>query len=650
LFFFLGNSIAQAKKVKFGKVLKEELTSTFSSIDSTANAEYLYKSKHIYFSYIANRGIVVNEVVHERIKIYNKEGLNYANKLISYYSPEFSSKKKEVGAVKGYTYNLVDGKIVKERLKESSIFKERKNKYYNTKKIAFPNVREGSIVEYKYQIQSDFISISDIFFEEAIPIKKFFSIVQIPEYYIFNLKQQGYHGIKPVTGVENGQFQSLTSKNGLPFSFQQNTYEFQASNIEAFDNNEPYSGNVRPYVGKVVFELSGINFPGEVYENYSMSWLAVCDQISKNYDFTNELEKKEYYKKALANILLSAKDEQQKIMAIFDYVKTNVSWNQFYGIFTNKGVRHAFKNHEGNCSEINLMLTSMLRSAGLEANPVLISTKSHGAPLFPTIDGYNYVISVVHLEDNDILLDATDRYSAPNIIPTRCINWKGFEIRPNKTFKWINLVPNTYSTSNYNLFIQLDSNGKINGTLRRHFSNHAATNYLYRIENKSDETIIESLENKYNIDIKDYKKSDPIQYNKRQDKLSFSTDKFITRNSNELAVSPLCFLKYNSNPFKAEKRHFPVDFKVPNSKKSTVSIAIPKGYKVKYIPESKAFQLPDNLGTYSYRVQNTGFALSLVTELKINMHIFGPNYYPALKDFFEAITKQEVEKIVFTKG
>ncbi|QZT37612.1 DUF3857 and transglutaminase domain-containing protein [Halosquirtibacter xylanolyticus] len=650
LLLVLSGTETYAKKIKFGKVSKEELSSSISNIDSTANAEFIYKYKYVYFSYVPQRGVVVNEVTHERIKIYNKEGFDYANKVITYYSPEASRSKKDVGVIKGYTYNLVDGKIQREKLKDSSIFKERKNKYYNTKKISFPKVKEGSIVEYKYQIQSDFISISDIVFEEEIPIKEFIATVQIPEYYKFHLRNKGYHQISPIKESANGQFQSLTQNNGQPLSFQQDVFEFKANNIKGYDQNEPYSGNVNPYIGKGIFELSGIDFPGAIYEDFSNSWDAVCKQVSKDYNFTNELEKKDYYKKELATIIASEKDDTQKLISIFNYVKNNVSWNNFYGVFTNRGVRHAFKNHQGNCSEINLMLTSMLRSAGLKANPVLLSTKSHGSPLFPTLDGYNYVISVVHLGNNNILLDATDKYAQPNLLPERCINWKGFEILPNKTFNWINLVPNTYASSNFNLFLNLDDKGGIKGKLRRSFINHKAIDHIKENENKSEDKIITSIENKYNVDIKDYSKKPSSVFNTTIDVLSFSTSNFCSRKNNEIAISPLCFLKQRSNPFKAETRHFPIDFVLPQSQKSVISITIPEGYKVKYIPKSKIIRLPENLGSYNYKIKNTGFAISLIAEIKINTNIFGPNYYNDLKAFFDNIAKQEIERIVFTKA
>ena len=102
---------------------------------------------------------------------------------------------------------------------------------------------------------------------------------------------------------------------------------------------------------------------------------------------------------------------------IFDFVKSKVKWNEYYGKYTSDGVKKAYKEQVGNVAEINLMLTSMLRYAGLNANPVLVSTRDNGIPLFPTREGYNYVISCVELPTGKVLLDATNKYGSPNILP-----------------------------------------------------------------------------------------------------------------------------------------------------------------------------------------------------------------------------------------
>ena len=77
-------------------------------------------------------------------------------------------------------------------------------------------------------------------------------------------------------------------------------------------------------------------------------------------------------------------------------VETKYEIYDAYGNIVKKGV--------GNSGDINLNLINMLNYAGLIANPILVSTKSHGIPLFPTLEGFNYVIAGVELNGSLYLL------------------------------------------------------------------------------------------------------------------------------------------------------------------------------------------------------------------------------------------------------
>jgi hypothetical protein len=63
----------------------------------------------------------------------------------------------------------------------------------------------------------------------------------------------------------------------------------------------------------------------------------------------------------------------------------------------------------------------MLKLAGISVNPVLLSTIEHGIPIFPNRTIFNYVIGV-QIDGKQILLDATNKYTTPNIIPLNTLN------------------------------------------------------------------------------------------------------------------------------------------------------------------------------------------------------------------------------------
>ncbi len=98
----------------------------------------------------------------------------------------------------------------------------------------------------------------------------------------------------------------------------------------------------------------------------------------------------------------------------------------------------------------------MLQSAGFKARPVLVSTRSNGVAFFPNKSAYNYVIVAVEEGNNVILLDASDKYSLPNQIPFRALNWFGRLIRENGSSETVDLMYKTISKENISLTYKID--------------------------------------------------------------------------------------------------------------------------------------------------------------------------------------------------
>ena len=224
-----------AQEIKFGKVSKEELHERFNPKDSITNATYLLKKRRTYFEFNANKQFQVVTKYHERIKIYTKEGLNYATKKISYYKPQSGGKEK-ISSIKAYTFNLVNNTISKQKLSKKDIFDEQLSKYRSQKKITFPNVKKGSIIDIKYTLTSPYWDIETLNFQYNIPIKLLDYKVEIPEYFIFQKSHKGYYNI-PLTNSKQSKTITLNSKSKYSKggSFATRT-DFQRSKVNYYSN------------------------------------------------------------------------------------------------------------------------------------------------------------------------------------------------------------------------------------------------------------------------------------------------------------------------------------------------------------------------------------------------------------------------------
>ena len=483
--------VSFSQEYKFGKVSKQELNEKFNVTDSSAPATYLYKKRRTYFVYI-NQEFGLETEVHERIKIYNKEGYDYATKKIKLYKE--NNNKGSVTKLKAYTYNLTDGKIEKTKLKSKGIFKTELHKYANETKFTLPNLKEGSVVEYRYTIKSPFIyDIDEYNFQASIPIKKLEAKFSAPEYFNFKKNLKGYLEVLPKRSESTGSITVKTKSHQLAggkietyendFDYQNLIDSYSLTNVPAL-KDEPYVNNIDNYRSTIKYELSFTKFPNSSIKYYSKNWDDVIRTIYESSSFGGELNKSNYFKKDVDALIQGVSDPLTRAGLIFNHLKSKVKWNGYYGYITNDGVKKAYKQQSGNVAEINLMLTSMLRYAGLSANPVLVSTRGNGVPLFPTRAGFNYVVSAIELKNNVILLDATSLYSSPNVLPYRALNWEGRIVREHGSSTLVNLYPNKKTNTTYFISCKIEEQGNVKGKMRKILTNHKALNYREAISCK----------------------------------------------------------------------------------------------------------------------------------------------------------------------
>ncbi len=649
---------AKAQKFELGKVSIAELEEKAHPADPSASAAVLFEKGEVYFEYSENSGFDMFLVVKSRIKIYKKEGYEWANKQIRYYA--MGNGKETVSIEDAATFNLVGGKIEKTKLKSDGEFDNKINKYWSEKKLAFPNVKEGSIIEYSYKIKSpNYARMREWQFQTSIPVNHSEFVTRVPEYFVFSQNQRG--SIFPKTVVEKSQKSiNFTSKERSPgrnttYSFDKVMYEETKTTYTAKDlpamKEEAYVNNINNYTASISHELSMTRFPNAPFKNYSTNWDAVVKEIYNYDDFGPELGKTGYFEEAITNLTKGMSNDEM-IPVIHNFVQTNIKWDGYYGYSCNDGVKAAYKNKTGNVAEINLMLTAMLRYAGLNANPVLVSTRSNGIAYFPNRTAYNYVIAAVETPDGLVLLDATDKFALPNILPTRDLNWFGRLIRKDGTSMEVNLTPKRMSREINYLSAVIQPDGSAEGKIRRQYTDYEALEYRAKAVGANKESFIESIENEnHAIEISDYTRENDLVLNKPLlESFSFKDVKTSENINGKLYVSPLLFLTATENPFKQEKREYPIDYGYPTEVKYTVSLELPQGYTVESLPKPINLVTGDDIGSFKYSIANVENKIQLSVSATINFAIVSAEYYEVLKDFYQKMIEKESEKIVLAKS
>jgi hypothetical protein len=661
LFFIFFFSNVNAQEFKLGKVSLGELQEKKHPKDSSAVAAILFKKGDVRFEYDQNEGFVTITTVKTRIKIYKKEGYDWANQEVRYYID--SDAKESVSFDDAITYNLVNGKIEKTKLKSDGEFTVKVNKYWNRKKITMPNVKEGSVLEYEYEIRSPrYGSLSDWFFQTSIPVNYSEYNTYIPEYFKYNQNLSGAFSPK-ITVEKKSNSITLTSKEREQSGHVTQT-TFSADKIDFIETHssyllenlpamkeEAFVNNIDNYTSKIALELSVVNYPNSPSKFYSTDWESVVKTIYNYDDFGPELNKTGYFDDDITKVLAGINLQNDRIAAVFNYVKTNVKWNNFKGYSCNDGVKTAYKEKTGNTAEINLMLTAMLRFAGFNANPVLISTRDNGIAFFPSRTAFNAVIAAVETPEGLILMDATEKYSEPNILPLRDLNWVGRLIRKDGTSTDVDLMPKTLSKEAINMNIVVKKDGSVTGKIRKQLTDHEALGFRKENLVTTQDSYLEKLESDNdNIEISDYARENDLDLSKPiVESYSFKDTKNAEIISDKIYISPLLFLASKENPFKQEVREYPVDFGYPSLNKYNISIEIPEGYVVESMPASLNIVTGDDIGAFKYMIVNTDNKIQLAITATINAPIVSSDFYPVLKGFYQQMIDKQNEKIVLKK-
>jgi hypothetical protein len=653
LFSIFSVSKSNAQNHELGKVTIAELQEKLNPKDTTAPATILFKKGKTFLTYNKDNGFSANNVYEFRIKIYKKEGLSWANQKVRFYIGYENLNEDRLDFSDAVTYNLENGKIVKTKLDNQGIFTKNINKYWSEKIITLPNVKEGSIIEYKYVLRSEnIVKLPDFQIQYDIPVNYFEYKTEIPEMYIYKPILIGRQTIDTDSKLINaGQSFENEHNQTSRLSYRQINAIFSGKDIPAL-TDEPYVNNPDNYRGSIQHELERIRYVDQPDKDYTVTWEGVATTIFKDERFGKELNERAFLLEDVKRLLANVEAPAERLDIIFKFVQSKMNWDETRGCYTDKGVIKAYKDQTGNVAEINFILINMLKIAGIDANPVLVSTIENGVPVYPTRAGFNYVIAAAEIDGKQILLDATHKFTALNILPLNVLNWKGRLIKKDGTSQEINLEPVTASREMSNLMVKIEANGKIEGKGRIQKTDYEAYNFRIHNADKNEESYLEKFEEQlggskisnYTVENKKTNLSGPV----------LETFTFVSDNQSEIIggkifINPLLFFTRTKNPFNQENRQMAVYFGYPTVERFGINLEIPEGYIIESLPASIRISSESKEIVFSLNISSEGNKIQILSTKEINSSIFAADAYKGLKELFQKMIASQNEKIILKK-
>lgn len=627
---------AQKRPMKWGKIPKSDLEMTEYKLDLDAAAVVLC-------DYGESQGKGFKKYL--RIKILKEEGLKYADFELLYnrYFMSYSMPRN----IKGQTFNLLeDGSIEKTKLKSSDIHLTQVVDEWYKKTFALPNVKVGSVIEISYE--KSYGALGGWQFQRDIPTVWSEFRPTIPEVVTYGTVLEG-----AVSFDEKSQNEIMMELFGR--QMRGDNYRYVMKNVPAL-YQEPFVSRMNDHYAKIKYYVTA--FHVDVFSVWVLNtWDEFNIMFLESFYLGEHMGRHSSIKKHGASLVEETDDSKTKMIKIYNWVKDNMNWNDYRGMFVSENFKKTFDNRSGKASDVNMTLILMLKGAGIEAHPVVLSTKDHGKVYqrYPSPEQFNHMIACARIEGKEYLLDATNPTRPYNLLAYDDLNGQGFVLRPRKTLDknyWIDLKSNCSNTSMILGNVHLNGEGEIQGNFSSSQTGYYALNSREQLLAEGDESLIhEMVSETFQGEANSFEIKNGTDLEKPlKISIDFTSDAICQKAGDKLYITPIKAEQMLQNPFKSEKRTYPVDFVTPFTEQYILNINLPDGYEVKEIPQSSKVALPDKSAIFLYQATQLGDKLQLNVSVKVKRPIYASYEYDQIREFYKLMVQKCQEKILLQKA
>jgi hypothetical protein len=647
VFFISLHLAAQDNSSNMPPVTVADFSPVSPLVDSGTDAVILVDSGSSTIDANPQDGFFVNYFVFRRILIRKKTILDEVSKISIPFSVELNGKKLK--NVKAFTYNIVNGHVSKVAVQDDDLFVDDSKNDRRTEKFAFPNARDGSIIEYQFSEKIDTYNLIDWDFQAAYPVLKSMYSVQVPDGFNYSIEFQNKKYLFSTvaktfvktlyawTNFENTTIHDITW-----------TYE----NIPPM-REEVFTSTIKNYIGCVKFQPSAIPTQPGTSKGVWNEWPWYAKLLLQSYDFGKAMDDPSTMIKSQAKLFAGDNNtDLQKAKGIYAGVRDHFKVNG-RGLYMRDGqnLSTIYNAATGNVAEINIILIAMLRSQKIKTDPVILATRDKGLTnqQYPILKNYNYLICRAVIDGKEYFLDASSSFMTFGKLPSACYNGHARAITketypvflaPDSVKEFRHVVANIYNAPN---------SKNLNLEWTDHMGSYESFDLHDDLNNKKQETLFKSL-------------TESVPFKKSLDSFSISNLKNMEEplnlyykmsldpgNGERIYFDPMLNNGLSENPFKTSTRSYPVEFSYVLNRTYELNMEIPAGYEIEELPKSQKMILNETDGSYEYRVQVTSNTIKLKTTFILSKAIYEPEDYNSLRDFYAAIIKKQGDVIVFKK-
>jgi hypothetical protein len=509
------------------------------------------------------------------------------------------------------------------------------------KTFTLPNVKPGSIVEYRYAVEWPPTELRT----NRWPVQR-----EIP---IRNAE----FWIKPWS---SGVRSSCITK-GLPADQKprlvKDHFEFEIKNVPAFAGEplSPPENDLKPRIE--FYYLRGER------EDY---WKDAAKSMS---DFIESyIGDRGPVKKAAAEITTGASTQDEKLRKIYAYVQEirNLSYEREKTeqeekrekLRDNNDIADVLRNRYGYSRQLNRLFTGLARGAGFTAHSVLVAQRDDMifSKDLPDVEQLEGEIVLVNVDGKDVYLDPGTPYANYGLLPWARSAVAGMRLKSKKEWDWVMTPDQQFSEAVTSRTADLSlADGVIKGTATITYRGQDALMHRLDAQNEDDAARRKTFEEETKAL---FPEGSTVKLTKL-DGIGGVSEPLVATFDVELpnlgtmtgsrALIPMSiFGAAAKSPFSAEQRVYPIYFRYQHEIDDRITLRVPDGYAVENLPKPLTMDL--GAVAFTSRHKREESVLILERKLSIRAFVIGSEHYKTLRQFYGDLIAADHDAVVLKKA
>ncbi len=579
------------------------------------------------------------ETIYERIKILTDEGREFANIEIPY-----DKNGESVRAIRARTINpdgsivVFDGTIFDRAVVSGSGLK------LMAKTFTLPDIQVGSIIEYRYRHDFHYGYIFDSRWILSQNLFTRYAKFSLNRYLGYPLKFSWPLGLPPNTSPPKEQFGMI---------------RLETHDVPAF-----VSESFMPPEDELKYRVNFI-YSDERYaveNDPKVFWHRVARQ---KYGAINEfLDQPRAMSHALSQIVAPGDSQEEKLRKIYERTQRlrNLSFEQSKSqqeedrekLRAASDVSDVWNHGYGSGKQITWLFLALVRAAGIEAYPLLVSTRDahffNEKMMNPSDLNTNAVLVI--LDGKEWYLDPGSQFTSLGTLPWFETAVTALRIEKNGE-TWIHMpLPDPKDSRVERLAIlKLTATGSLEGKLKVTYTGQEA---LWRRleERHEDETDRKRfLEDQIKADVPSgitVELTNKPQWDGASSTLTAEFDLKVpgwAAAAGQRALLPVgLFGAKDKQVFQHSTRTHAMYFKFPYQELDDITIELPPNWKIANVPQSRKQEM--GVFAFARSIEATNDSLHLNRELTISTLLVPARYYGTVQRFFEVVRAGDEDQAV----